>query len=119
MTRELLAEPLPIFACPVPLGVSFVVGELERMPKKPKLSRSMTAEQFDNGYWYVRLNKLEGSFPQAPSGRYINFLSNFLAAEKNATREHAVKAWGQLKKLDIPKDYRSWKKYRQQRSDNE
>ena len=68
---------------------------------------------------YVRLNQLEGSFPQAPSGRYINFLSNFLAAEKNATREHAVKAWGQLKKLDIPKDYRSWKKYRQQRSDNE
>jgi len=68
---------------------------------------------------YVRLNQVEGSFPQAPSGRYINFLSNFLAAEKNATREQAVKAWRQLKKLDIPKDYRSWKKYRQQRSDNE
>jgi hypothetical protein len=68
---------------------------------------------------YVRLNQLEGSFPQAPSGRYINFLSNFLAAEKNATREQAVKAWRQLKKLDIPKDYRSWKKYRQQRSANE
>ena len=68
---------------------------------------------------YVRLNQLEGSFPQGPSGRYINFLSNFLAAEKNATREQAVKAWRQLKKLDIPKDYRSWKKYRQQRSANE
>jgi hypothetical protein len=68
---------------------------------------------------YVKLNQLEGSFPQAPSGRYINFLSTFLAAEKNATREQAVNAWGRLKKLDIPKDYRSWKKYRQQRSDNE
>jgi hypothetical protein len=68
---------------------------------------------------YVTLNQLEGSFPQAPSGRYINFLSNFLAAEKNATREQAVNAWGQLKRLDTPKDYRSWKKYRQQRNDNE
>ena len=68
---------------------------------------------------YVKLNQLEGSFPQAPSGRYINFLSNFLAGEKNATRKQAMNAWGRLKKLDIPKDYRSWKKYRQQRSDNE
>ena len=68
---------------------------------------------------YVKLNQLEGSFPQAPSGRYINFLSNFLAGEKNATRKQAMNAWGRLKKLDIPKDYRSWKKYRQQRSSNE
>ena len=29
------------------------MGEIERMPKKPKLSRSMTEEQFDNGYWYA------------------------------------------------------------------
>jgi hypothetical protein len=64
---------------------------------------------------YVKLNQLEGSFPQAPSGRYINFLSNFLAGEKNATRKQAVNAWRRLKKLDIPKDYQSWKKYRQQK----
>jgi len=68
---------------------------------------------------YVKLNQLEGSFPQAPSGRYVNFLSNFLAGEKNATRKQAVNAWGRLKKLDIPKDYQSWKKYRQQTADSE
>jgi SAP domain-containing new25 len=61
---------------------------------------------------YVKLNQLEGSFPQAPSGRYINFLSDFLAGEKNSTREQALNAWGQLKKLNIPKNYRAWKKYR-------
>ena len=66
---------------------------------------------------YVKLNQLEGSFPQAPSGRYINFISHFLSGEENATREQAVNAWGQLKKLDIPKDYRSWKKYRQSKGD--
>jgi hypothetical protein len=65
---------------------------------------------------YVKLNQLEGSFPQAPSGRYINFISDFLAGEKHSTREQAVNAWGQLKKLDIPKNYRAWKKYRQPKS---
>jgi len=56
------------------------------------------------------LNQVQGSFPQAPSGRYINFLSDFLAGEENATRAHALKAWEQLKKAEIPKNYREWKK---------
>lgn len=58
---------------------------------------------------YVKLNQLEGSFPQAPSGRYINFVSDFLVGEKNSTREQAIDAWGQLKTLNIPKNYRAWK----------
>jgi len=62
---------------------------------------------------YVKLNQMEGSFPQAPSGRYINFVSDFLAGEKDSTREQAMTAWRQLKKLDIPKSYRAFKKYRQ------
>jgi len=61
---------------------------------------------------YVRLNQMEGSFPQVqiPSGRYINFLSDFLAGEKNATRSQALRAWQQLKQAEIPKNYREWKK---------
>jgi hypothetical protein len=61
---------------------------------------------------YVRLNQMKGSFPQVqiPSGRYINFLSDFLAGEKNASRAGALKAWKQLKKAEIPKNYREWKK---------
>lgn len=62
---------------------------------------------------YVRLNQVEGAFPHAPSGRYINFISDFRAGEKNATRSEAVNAWRQLKKLEIPKDYRAWKEYHQ------
>lgn len=57
---------------------------------------------------YVRLNQVEGSFEKVPHGRYINFLSEFLATEKNATRSQAIRAWEKLKKMDIPKDYRSW-----------
>jgi hypothetical protein len=61
---------------------------------------------------YVRLNQVQGSFPQVqiPSGRYINFLSDFLAGEKNATRAQALRAWEQLKQAEIPKNYREWKK---------
>jgi len=57
---------------------------------------------------YIRLNQTKGPFAQIPHGRYINFMSDFLAAEKHATRERAMKAWRKLKTLDVPKTYRSW-----------
>lgn len=60
---------------------------------------------------YVRLSKTLGPFPHIPHGRYINFMSDFMAAKPNSTREHAIKAWKTLKALDLPKDYRSWKKF--------
>ena len=57
---------------------------------------------------YIRLNQTKKPFAQIPHGRYINFMSDFLAAEKGATREQAMKAWRKLKTLDVPKNYRSW-----------
>lgn len=60
---------------------------------------------------YVLFNQKVGRFSQIPSGRYINFLSDFLAGEKSATKEQGISAWKELKKLDIPKNYRAWKKY--------
>ena len=106
----------------------FIVQEALKIA--PKLKRKSGAryrlnrwreQQIDNGIKityrdvvreYVRLNQMQGSFPQVqvPSGRYINFLSDFLAGEKNATRAHALKAWEELKKAEIPKNYREWKK---------
>ena len=59
---------------------------------------------------YVRLNQTRKPFAQILTGRYINFMSDFLAAEKDATKEQAIKAWRKLKALDIPKNYRSWVK---------
>ena len=61
---------------------------------------------------YVRLNQTRERFAQIPHGRYINFMSDFLAAEPGATREQAIKAWKKLKTLDVPKNYRSWVKSR-------
>jgi len=57
---------------------------------------------------YVKLNQTRERFAQIPHGRYINFISDFFAAEKDATREQAVRAWEEAKKMDIPKNYRSW-----------
>lgn len=57
---------------------------------------------------YVRLCQSDAPFAQIPHGRYINFVADFFAAEKNATREQVMKAWAELKKLDAPKTYRSW-----------
>jgi hypothetical protein len=57
---------------------------------------------------YIRLNQTKEPFAQIPHGRYINFISDFLAAEKGATREQAMRAWEKLKALDVPKNYRSW-----------
>ena len=58
---------------------------------------------------YVELNQREGRFDKIPVDRYVNFLSDFLAAEEGATREQAIAAW---KKLDAPKNYRSWKTHK-------
>ena len=59
---------------------------------------------------YVQLSQIKGPFAQVPHGRYVNFISDYLASEKGATREQAIQAWHKLKTLDAPKDYRSWVK---------
>ena len=61
---------------------------------------------------YVRLNQTTKPFPHIPQVRYINFVADFLAAEKGATREQAIREWKKLKRLDIPKDYYSWARHR-------
>ena len=60
---------------------------------------------------YVRLNQTTRPFVHIPHGRYVNFVADFLAAEKGSTREQAIREWKKLKTLDVPKDYRSWARY--------
>jgi hypothetical protein len=51
-------------------------------------------------------------FERVPHPRYINFIADFLEADKQATRAEAIAAWAELKELDVPKDYASWVKAR-------
>ena len=63
---------------------------------------------------YVALNRMD-RFEKVPHVRYINFVAEFLAAEKSGTRSDAIAAWAELKTMDIPKDYASWVKARRKR----
>ena len=65
---------------------------------------------------YVRLNQATQPFGQIPFDCYINFLSDFLAAETGATREQAMKAWRKLKSMDVPKNYRAWSQVQSSKS---
>jgi SAP domain-containing new25 len=62
---------------------------------------------------YIKLNEVEGRFPQAGFGYYVNFLSDFLRLEKDARRTQAIRAWKEVKELDVPNTYRDWKRYRE------
>jgi hypothetical protein len=59
---------------------------------------------------YIELNQGEELFKQVPSPRYVNFLSDFLKNEKGSTREQAIQAWEEVKKMYAPKTYDAWKK---------
>lgn len=61
---------------------------------------------------YIALNQSSEPFKRVPTGRYINFLADYSAQEKNGSRAHALQAWHTLKKLDIPKTYAAWKRHK-------
>ena len=53
---------------------------------------------------YVRLNQTTKPFPHIPHVRYINFVADFLAAEKGATREQELwrgVAFSMLRNVDL------------------
>lgn len=58
---------------------------------------------------YITLNKVE-RFEKIPQDRYINFVAEFLANEKGAARADAITAWAELKTMDVPKNYASYRK---------
>ncbi|MDA4846059.1 hypothetical protein [Hoeflea poritis] len=60
---------------------------------------------------YMRLNRQDGAFEKIPSGRYINFLSEFMENHGDASRDDALAAWHALKEIDAPKTYAAWKRH--------
>jgi hypothetical protein len=57
---------------------------------------------------YVRLSQSSEPFAHIPHGRYVNFLSDFMARQAGATKAKALSAWHELKTMDCPKTYRAW-----------
>src|SRR5262249_28075769 len=51
----------------------------------------------------IRLNKTKRGPLRMAHGRYINFISDFMAANRNATHAAAVRAWKAIKAMEAPK----------------
>jgi SAP domain-containing new25 len=60
----------------------------------------------------IRLNKTKSGPLRMAHGRYINFISDFLAANRKASHAAAVRAWKAIKAMDAPKTYEAWAKTR-------
>jgi hypothetical protein len=64
----------------------------------------------------IALNKTKRGPLRIEHGRYINFISDFAAANKQASRAEALQAWRELKAMNAPKTYESWAKARKRQA---
>jgi hypothetical protein len=60
----------------------------------------------------MELNRTKDGPLRLEHARYINFISDFMKANKRAPMREAIAAWNGLKKLDTPKTYQDWLKAR-------
>jgi hypothetical protein len=58
----------------------------------------------------IELNRTKNGPLRVEHARYINFISDFMKANKRAPKAEAITAWNVLKKLDTPKTYQAWLK---------
>jgi hypothetical protein len=56
----------------------------------------------------IAMNENKRSPLRAEHGRYINFISDYMANNKGASHKDAVKAWHEVKASDAPKTYAAW-----------
>jgi hypothetical protein len=56
----------------------------------------------------IVLNRTKRGPLRMEHGRYINFISDFMAHNPEGTHRDAVRAWGEVKRLDAPKTYKVW-----------
>jgi hypothetical protein len=56
----------------------------------------------------IVLNKTKQGPLRAEHGRYINFISDFMAQNPRRSLSGAVRAWKEVKRMDAPKTYEAW-----------
>jgi len=57
----------------------------------------------------IALNQSKRGPLRMEHGRYINFISDYMADNKGASHEDAVRAWHEVKAMDAPKTYAAWR----------
>jgi hypothetical protein len=56
----------------------------------------------------IALNQSKRGPLRMEHGRYINFISDYMADNKGASHDDAVRAWHEVKAMDAPKTYAAW-----------
>ena len=56
----------------------------------------------------IVLNKTKQGPLRLEHGRYINFVADFMAANRGRSHADAVRAWKTVKSIDAPKTYDAW-----------
>src|SRR5262249_7758639 len=59
----------------------------------------------------IALNDSKRGPLRVEHGRYVNFISDYMADNKGASHEAAVRAWHEVKAMDVPKTYRAWVRF--------
>ena len=60
----------------------------------------------------IALNDSKRGPLRAEHGRYINFISDYMAAHSGGSHRDAAKAWHEVKAMDAPKTYTAWVRLR-------
>jgi hypothetical protein len=60
----------------------------------------------------IALNESKRGPLRIEQGRYMNFISDYMAANKGASHRDAVKAWHEVKAMDAPKTFAAWIRFR-------
>jgi hypothetical protein len=56
----------------------------------------------------IALNESKRGPLRVEHGRYMNFISDYMAENKDAAHRDAVRAWHEVKTMDTPKTYAAW-----------
>jgi hypothetical protein len=56
----------------------------------------------------IALNQSKRGPLRVEHGRYVNFISDYMADNKGASHDDAVRAWHEVKAMDAPKTYAAW-----------
>jgi hypothetical protein len=56
----------------------------------------------------IALNQTKRGPLRLEHGRYVNFISDYMADNQSGSHDDAVKAWHQVKIMDAPKTYAAW-----------
>jgi hypothetical protein len=64
----------------------------------------------------IALNESKRGPLRVEHGRYINFISDYMADNNGAAHDDAVRAWHEVKAMDAPKTYAAWVRVARRRS---